>query len=128
MCLALSLSSEHTSLWQTQRARWLIGWINSVQCVASDGQMALTQVMFKYILCKSCSSRKYPYFPHSSGNSNKASHISLNFLDYKIPHPAGNSSPFCRGSMDIFLMCTLQLALQKSYNYKRGLIQSCHST
>ena len=56
MCSALSQSSERTSLWQTQRGTWLIGWIISVQCVASDKQMTIAhQVIFMPLaLQKSC--------------------------------------------------------------------------
>ena len=45
--------------------------------------------------------------PQPSGNSYKASHISLIFGSYRKPHPPGNSNPFCGGRMDIFWMCTL---------------------
>ena len=70
--------------------------------------------MLKYIMC---SSRKYPvppprkgFFltpPHPSGNSGKASYISLYFWIFQNPHPPGNSNPFCGGSMDIFWNCTI---------------------
>ena len=47
--------------------------------------------------------------PHPSGNSKKASYISLYFLILQIPPSPGNSNPFCGGSMDIFLNCTLRI-------------------
>ena len=45
--------------------------------------------------------------PQPSGNSNKASHISLNFLVLQNAPPTGNSNPFGGGSVDIFWTCTL---------------------
>ena len=70
-----------------------------------------------------CSSRKYPYLPHRrdffltpshpSGNSGKASYISLYFWIFQNPHPPGNSNPFCGGSMDIFWNCTLTIYQKK---------------
>jgi len=45
----LLLTSEHTTLWLTRRAKWIFGWINSAQCVASYEQMTVThQVMLMY--------------------------------------------------------------------------------
>ena len=47
--------------------------------------------------------------PHSSGNSNWASYISLNVLALQNPPPPRKFHPFCRGTMDIFWNCTITI-------------------
>ena len=52
-------------------------------------------------LCGSRNIHTYPtegiFFPHPSGNSNKASNLSLNLWVLRTTHPLGNSNPFCGG-------------------------------